>query len=429
MNDLCTGCGTCIALCPNNALSMVINEKKGIYIPKVNSQSCTNCGLCNRICPGYEVDFENLNRSIFGKDANDYQIGNYTSCYVGHSLEENIRYNSSSGGLITALIIFALEKGMINGAIITRMNRDKPLEPEPFIARTKEEIIEACGSKYCPVPANIALKEILSSKKGEKFAVIGLPCHIHGLRKAEEIDNELKDRIALHIGIMCSRTPNLLATRYILKKFNIKEKDVKKISYRGLGWPGGMKISSKYEQRIIPYFKYWTKVFDLCFIPNRCNLCYDGTNEFADISFGDAWLPEFIQEKIGKSIIVERTSIGREFLRDASDNKIIDLKTLEISKLKQSQKNMLKYKKEDINGRIRIFRALKRHTPLFYNKYNNNGIISAMSLLSIIFSFISNKPVMWKLLAFFDSLIDSSRDRLIQINSIIRVYRVRILLK
>ena len=45
----------------------------------------------------------------------------------------------------------------------------------PLSFRIKEEIISASKSKYCPVPANIVLKEILKDKECEKFAVVWLP--------------------------------------------------------------------------------------------------------------------------------------------------------------------------------------------------------------------------------------------------------------
>ena len=32
-NGLCTGCGTCMGTCPVDAIEMVIEHKKGIYIP------------------------------------------------------------------------------------------------------------------------------------------------------------------------------------------------------------------------------------------------------------------------------------------------------------------------------------------------------------------------------------------------------------
>jgi len=182
-SETCTGCGTCIAMCPNSAIRMTL--KKGRYIPHINNELCNQCGICHEVCPGHSVDFKELNFAIFGKEPKDILIGNYERCYIGHSTDTSIRYNSSSGGLVTALLVFAIEERIIDGALVTKMNDKNPLEPKVFIARSKEEIISASKSKYCPVPANITLKEIL--KEDGKFAVVGLPCHIHGIRKAELI--------------------------------------------------------------------------------------------------------------------------------------------------------------------------------------------------------------------------------------------------
>ena len=118
------------------------------------------------------------------------------------------------------------------------MNKDKPLEPEPFIAKTKEEIIEAAQSKYCPVPANVAVKQIIDSNPNEKFAVVGLPCHINGIRKAQQINKKLKNNIVFCLGILCNHTPNFLATHLFLQRYNVKKEDIIKIDYRGNGWPG-----------------------------------------------------------------------------------------------------------------------------------------------------------------------------------------------
>lgn len=70
---------------------------------------------------------------------------------------------------------------MIDGALVARMNSNDPLEPQPFIARTREEILEASRSKYCPVPVNILIKDVL--KEDERYTFVGLPCHIHGLER------------------------------------------------------------------------------------------------------------------------------------------------------------------------------------------------------------------------------------------------------
>ena len=50
--DKCTGCGGCIDLCPEIAISM-IND-----IVTVNDEICTECGTCIKVCPmkaPYEV--------------------------------------------------------------------------------------------------------------------------------------------------------------------------------------------------------------------------------------------------------------------------------------------------------------------------------------------------------------------------------------
>jgi coenzyme F420 hydrogenase subunit beta len=216
-DELCTGCGTCVALCPEEAIKRTINEKKGINVPELNEEKCNHCGICYEVCPGHEVDFKQLNLEIFGKGPEDVLIGNYLNCYTGYATDYDIRYNSASGGLVTQLLVFALEEGVIDGALVTRMKKDNPLEPEPFIARSKEEIIEASKSKYCPVPANIVLKEILESEDGKRFAVVGLPCHIHGIRKAELINKKLKAKIVLHFGLFCSHTVDFLGDRFLVR--------------------------------------------------------------------------------------------------------------------------------------------------------------------------------------------------------------------
>lgn len=158
---LCTGCGTCASVCPNLAIKMVLDSKKGIYVSRIDENNCNDCGSCYEVCPGHCVDFKELNLSIFGKEPENILIGNYTNCYIGHATDYEIRYNSASGGLVTALLIFALEEGIIDGALVTKMSKQNPLEPEVVIARTKEEIISAAGSK-CLLKNNLSKFQLRS---------------------------------------------------------------------------------------------------------------------------------------------------------------------------------------------------------------------------------------------------------------------------
>ena len=383
-DELCTGCGTCIALCPKEAIKLTIDEKKGIYIPELDEKKCDNCGICYKVCPGHEVNFKKLNFEIFGKEPEDVLIGNYLNCYIGYATDYEIRYNSASGGLVTQLLIFALEEGIIDGALVTRMKKDNPLEPEPFIARTKEEVIEASKSKYCPVPANVALKEILESKEGEKFAVVGLPCHIHGIRKSEQINKKLKEKIVLHIGIVCNHTPTFLATEFLLKKMKIKKEDVTKLEYRGKGWPGGINITTKNNVEIfIPLFSsnYWGIVFNSFFFPMRCTLCNDKICELSDVSFADAWIPDLMKDNnVGISLIISRSEISEEVLKKANLKEKIKLKKVDENVVMQSQS--LYAVKKRLKARIKILRIFGKKIPVYHQDLLNSSLADYLHAIS-----------------------------------------------
>lgn len=231
--DLCHGCGTCAAICPSGAITVIKDDRRGIYIPRIDADRCTGCSVCLEVCPGHEVDFPGLNESIFSRQPTDFRLGVYHAGYTGYAADNDRRYDGASGGAVTALLLSALEDGSIDGALVSRMSVDNPLEPEPFIARTPEDIISAATSLYCPVPANLALKEILRAEG--KYAVVGLPCHLHGVRKFEQMNNRLAGRIALHIGIFCGYTYSFLATDYLLHRLGIDKADVAGIRYRGQG--------------------------------------------------------------------------------------------------------------------------------------------------------------------------------------------------
>jgi coenzyme F420 hydrogenase subunit beta len=358
-NDLCTGCGTCVSLCPNSAIRIVRDRKKGTYLPRLDIKKCNECEICWRVCPGNFVNFRELNLEIFAKEPEDILLGNSLNCYSGYSTDYKIRYNSSSGGLISQILIFALEEGIIDGALVTKMDEKNPLEPQPFIAKTANEIISASKSKYCPVPVNVGLKEIM--KENGKFAIVGLPCHMHGVRKAEKIVKKLGEKIVLHIGIFCSHTLNFLATEFLLESLGIKKENVRKLSYRGYGWPGMLSVELNDGNQCaarasihIPFIHFGRMHILHFFIPQRCLMCTDQSCELADISFGDAWLPDFKHDKVGTSVIISRTEKAEKILQLAAQKGEIKLDKLSRNKLVQSQKEVLRFKKKTVKANLAL---------------------------------------------------------------------------
>ena len=361
-NGLCTGCGLCSAICPNNAI--IIDKYNELYLPKINGAKCTYCGLCLTSCPGYEVDFKELNHIFLRRQPADPLLGNYISCYSGHSNDFNLRFNSSSGGIVTQLLIFALENQLIDGALVVRMKNEKPLEPEVIIAKSKQDIISSSKSKYCPVSIDTGIARIL--KTSGRFAVVGLPCHIQAIRKAQLIDKRLGEKIVLLIGLVCARTTSFKGTKFFLKTMKIPESSVSCLEYRGKGWPGGMTISlTNGGEFFFPFSEYRTILGSLFFTPQRCFLCIDPLNELADITIGDAWLPQFNNDQEGKSIIISRTENGLNLIKRASQSGQISIAPLSAEKVIESQKSLLLLKKSQMSLFFSVWSFFGKVTPTY----------------------------------------------------------------
>lgn len=352
----CTGCGTCIAVCPTDALLLRRNQEKGVFEPEINRKPCKKCGRCIQVCPQLDTarhtDTFDSSRTI-----EDQLIGNYIDLHLGYANDDVIRYRSTSGGLVTQLLLFALDKGIIDGALVTKMtNNDNSPSPEPFIARTKEEILEASRSKYCPVPANVALKQLLQLPVSDKIAVVGLPCHLNGIRKAEENSERLKKRIVLHLGLFCSHSFSFKGLEFLCHRYNIAIQDIDTIHFRGNGWPGLIEIECKDGKRISFQNNepLWDSIFNTqYFSPKCCLFCDDLTAEVSDLSFGDAWIPEIMQsETEGISIVIARTSEGKKLLDAAASNRWICLLPTSRYDVVKSQRLFLHFKKVNLHYRL-----------------------------------------------------------------------------
>lgn len=342
----CVGCGTCAGICPKKIIIMVKSDKYGHYVPVING-ICSKCYLCLEVCPAYDLIFyqQPIDRHVNNEK---HLIGRYLDCYRGYALSESIRAQASSGGLIPAILSFMLQKDIIDGALLVRMKKDNPLEAEPFIARSKDEILKASGSKYCPVAFNTMLRYILDHPG--RYAVVGLPCQIVAIRKAQKRLDKIASRILFVLGLFCNHTPTFNATEYLLMQMKITPNDVSELRYRS-GWANCASVLLK-NGVIKKNNMYWHLGFGSLFHPVSCSLCKDHTSEMADISFGDAWLPEIDRNNLGESIIVVRTNIGRSIIHSSLGAGTIFLESIRADRVVESQKQSIIEKKRWVDGRL-----------------------------------------------------------------------------
>ena len=211
----------------------------------------------------------------------------------------------------------------------------------------------SCSCKYCTKDDYPGNRKVCSSR-----TTLSYPWST----PTEKNSGNLREKIVLHIGLFCSHTDSFKAIDFLLHKLNIKREEVAQITYRDGGWPGKIRITLKNgsEKSISLGDPIWISFHGIIsFSPISCLQCDDLTNELADISVGDPWLPEIIaEEKIGKSIVISRSDTSETLLEQARLTGYIKIQPIPPSDVIRSQKTFLGFKKISIKSRAHILKIL-----------------------------------------------------------------------
>jgi coenzyme F420 hydrogenase subunit beta len=344
---ICTGCGTCATVCPTRCISLIYG--KPAIEHSIDRSRCIRCGTCYMQCPRSFIDLKLLQKFVFGKEPDDALIGTYTGAYSARSKDEKILEKAQDGGIGTAILLYALEEGVIDGAV-TAIKGERPWEPVPFVATNKEELLDSAGTKYTVASNMITLRKAIRGNGFRKLGYVGTPCNVQALRKMELYPigaREIPESIEFIVGLFCMENFYYADVRSIvefesgaeLKK--VKKMDIKK----GKFWVhtvDGDVISIELEDAK----KYASP---------PCKICLDYTAELADISIGSVGSPG------GWSTVLVRTGRGEKIWEDAVEKMYIESVDLEevkpgiglvrrLARLKKEE-NMSNVKKMEDEGR------------------------------------------------------------------------------
>jgi len=376
VNDMCIGCGLCVGVCPPNVLEMQFN-KFGEYIPLEYKEGClAKCDLCLRSCPFWD---KNENEDALAQDIfagipgmlRKPETGYFLDCYVGYSKVNNQRMNGSSGGITTWLLEKLLKEGIADRVICVTENNSPDKLYKFAIFDNIEDVRRSSRSCYYPVEMGDVFREIMRTEV--RYAIVGLPCSLKGIRLAMSRNRRLRRRVVALLGLVCGQTKSKFFTEYLaaLKgadpsnlthtRFRIKDPR-RPASDFGLNFE--WQSSAHQKQETIFWTegmqKVWTHGF---FKVNACNFCDDVFAEMADIAFMDAWLPEYAGDYRGHNLIINRSPWIKELImRGVSDGEL-HLASIDVSRVVESQQGVLVEKREALQYRLALAKQTSTWAP------------------------------------------------------------------
>jgi len=399
-NDLCHRCGSCVGICPTQVLGLDAEE----YPVVTNLSACTDCDLCVKVCPGEEFNALSFSRDMFPTSPPiDDMHGHFENAYLAHASEKVIREGSTSGGAVSAILLSLLERGEIDGALVVVSDEVERWKGKPVIARDRKTIIDSMKSKYAIAPTNVVLEEI--RRLEGRYAVVGLPCQIHGVIKAAELDRRIKERVVLKIGLFCHAAVEHEPMRYLWSTLEEKHGAIKRFISRVGKHPGTPHVEFEDGSMQAVYFPekkgYRPSSMEMInilyrlYTPSRCLTCYDSTSEYADIAVGDPWMAppsDNIDLRDGYSFMLSRTEVGTKIITSVLEAGDLNLHTLDREIARTSNTLM------GVEKRWRAFRVIETRrrqgnpVPEYHFEIpkasGKHLLLTELNILSHIFCFI-----------------------------------------
>ena len=302
----CCGCGACVNKCPKNAIRMLPNQE-GFLHPEIDSRQCIECGACEKVCPG-------LSPATIGNNA--------PKAFVVQHKDDDIRYQSTSGGAFTAIAEEIIRRGgVVFGAVMTKQFDVKHEQVEIL-----EGLAKFRNSKYVQSDIGFTFQETKKCLELNKLVCYsGTPCQINGLYKY--LGREYANLFT--VDVVCKSVPSpLIFSKYI--KF--KEESVGRIydvvfrdKKRGFLYCT-MAHYSSHENKQIGQSIYrrgsesdeWLRLFLSGKISRRsCTACpFQSSDRVSDFTLGDIWetnIPEWDDNK-GITLVHVWTEKGLRFL-------------------------------------------------------------------------------------------------------------------
>jgi coenzyme F420 hydrogenase subunit beta len=324
-SGLCTGCAACIVACPYDVLSY--DDTAGRYKPfhidaEGGPESCTHgvkgCTMCTRACPRFRLWEPEIDTHLFGRERTSEEVAGVTSdTLLVRATDPEILEVGQDGGLVSAMLVWALEHDVIDAALVSYLEGDgSTWKAVPGVATNRAEVMAAAGSRYTYSANPLAYPQAIEAG-AERIALVGMGCQasaapVMKARKAGKIAR----RLSLTIGLMCSKTfDDAIFPELFEAKYGIARADISKMNIKGV-------------------FQVWTRDGEYHEIPLKeahawtregCTACPDFAAEHADISTGgigafNDWTLTLVRTDIGRELLEGMVADGAVETRPGDDD-------------------------------------------------------------------------------------------------------------
>ena len=292
-----------MAVCQVNCIQMIA-DGEGFLYPSVDTARCEDCGACATVCPA-------MNPVI-------PQDGISATVYAAWSLDNEIRYNSSSGGIFTELSRPVLrDAGAIAGARYDNHHRvyHVLIEHEKDLALLRQ-------SKYAQSEAGDVYRNVLTVlDSGRRVLFSGTPCQCAAMMRYANRADQL-----ILCDFICRGVNSPLVYAKYLEELEARYgAKVRRVWLRNKerGWNDfGTRIDfengkSYFGSKKDDSFKFGYIRRGLClYMRPSCGQCaFKGVTRPVDITLGDFWGVKLCESNDdtegGVSVVIVHTEKGR----------------------------------------------------------------------------------------------------------------------